>query len=335
MGSTQRPAFGVRELSPRLGAEITGIDLSGDLDESTRHDLRFVLDRRGVLVFRDVDVDFESQLYLVESLHHDQPVLRDTADVAFSHVSNVEPDGGAPYGRLMFHCDMMWSPLAHQVASLYAVEAAQPSVPTTFVSGVHGWSTLSDDLKERLSRLHAEHWSGRQGRATVDDDTLLQPEWSTLRSTITPVALRHPRTGDVVLYVCEQQTRRIVELPEPDSDHLLDELFAHLYSPARVFEHPWRTGDLVVWDNQLVQHGRPYVTAGGPARTLRKVHAPRNLVRLIGSPTYETAGAPGERDEMRLLTLGTDADGRSRLDEVSAGRGAPPANRETERTTNP
>jgi taurine dioxygenase len=44
----------------------------------------------------------------------------------------------------------------------------------------------------------------------------------------------------------------------------------------------------VVWDNQAVQHGRPYLQGDGPARTLRKIHAPGDLAARIGAlPTYE------------------------------------------------
>ena len=40
------------------------------------------------------------------------------------------------------------------------------------------------------------------------------------------------------------------------SDELLDAVFAHLYQPANVYEHNWRIGDFVVWDNLALQHGR-------------------------------------------------------------------------------
>lgn len=276
----------ISDLTPALGAEITGLDLRADLDEATRRRIKEVFDRRAVLVFRGVDVDFESQLYLVETLHGAEPVRRDIEDVNFSYVSNREPDGGAPYGRLMFHTDMMWSPLATQVASLYATEVEEPSVPTVFASTAQAWATLPDGLPDRLEGLHALHSSGQQGRV-ADDDGLLQPKWTAERTTTAPVAVAHHRTGDIMLYVCEQQTRHIVELPEDQSDALLDELFAHLYAPGNLYEHHWRTGDLVIWDNQLAQHARPYLEPGGPARTLRKVHAPRNLVRLVGKPEYD------------------------------------------------
>jgi len=89
-----------------------------------------------------------------------------------------------------------------------------------------------------------------------------------------------------MLYVCELQTREIVELPRAESDALLDALYEHLYQPAHVYEHQWRKHDLVLWDNQGAQHGRPHVRDSGPARTLRKIHAPSRIMRQFGRPTY-------------------------------------------------
>jgi taurine dioxygenase len=42
------------------------------------------------------------------------------------------------------------------------------------------------------------------------------------------------------------------------------------------------------------QHGRPYVEGGGPARTLRKIHAPSKalslyLKQMADVPSYEKA----------------------------------------------
>ena len=67
---------------------------------------------------------------------------------------------------------------------------------------------------------------------------------------------------------------------------LLDELFAHLYDPAHMYEHTWQQGDLVVWDNLATQHGRPDVQFEGPARTLRKTFSPQVRGKKVEVPRY-------------------------------------------------
>jgi alpha-ketoglutarate-dependent taurine dioxygenase len=282
----------VRNLTPTVGAEVVGFDPHAPIDAATWRVLADAFFDRGMLVFREIDLDVPMQHRIVEALFaggHETPI-DDGLAARFSYVSNRAPDGGAPYGRLLFHTDMMWSDLAWQVASLYAVEAAQRSVPTVFTSAVHAWDTLPVDLRSQVDGLHARHESGQQGRGdTAYEEELLQPQWGEQRSTITPVGMRHPHTGREMLYVCEQQTREIVELEPSASDALLDALFAHLYAGDRLYEHDWREGDLVVWDNVAVQHGRPFVVANGPARTLRKIHAPGDLRERVGAPAYAKA----------------------------------------------
>ena len=282
----------VRDLSPFLGAEIEGFDPKAGIDEADWVILTTAFYDRGFLVFRDIDLDVVAQHRIVDTLYAGgrETAVQESDAARFSYVSNTEPDGGAPYGRLLFHSDMMWSEFAWQIPSLYAVEVEQPSVPTVFTSTTYAWETLPAELRARAEGLRARHESGPQGRGdSVYEDDLLQPQWTQLRSIVTPVAMRHPHTDRTMLYVCEQQTREIVELPENESNELLEALFAHLYNPDRLWEHHWRAGDLVVWDNQAVQHGRPYVVADGPARTLRKIHAPSDLRARVGTPTYEKA----------------------------------------------
>jgi taurine dioxygenase len=187
-------------------------------------------------------------------------------------VSNREPEAGAPYGRLLFHADMMWAPNPFQVLSLYGLHVDSGAATTTFTSATHAWDTLPADLRARVEGLHARHVTGQQMRA--DDEHLLQPIRAQEESTVTPIAHRHPRTGRTILYVSQMMTREIVELPAAESEALLQELFAHLYDPAHLYEHVWHEQDLVVFDNLAMQHARGDVRPDGPTRTLRKVFAP-------------------------------------------------------------
>lgn len=284
----------IKDLHPNLASEIEGFDPTA-FDQATLDELRAAFDDRAVLVFRDIDLEGGDQSRIVELLY-DRTLTADDPnvgyrDVEFGCVSNRLPDGGAPYGRLLFHADMMWSTIPEQIPSLYAVEVEQPPVPTVFLSTTHAWDTLPDDLKARVDGLHARHESGRQGRGDEEcADELLQPHWDKLRDTVTLVANPHPRTGKIMLYVCEQQTREIVELPEDESNALLDRLYEHLYQPDQYYSHQWQARDFVIWDNQSTQHGRPFVVANGPARTLRKVHAPRAQLLQVGSIEYDRVG---------------------------------------------
>jgi taurine dioxygenase len=271
----------LRDLTPEFGAEITGLDAGAALGETdTCAQLRRLFDTRGVLVFRDLDINETTQANLVRVLigagplaGDETPSGRPSGDTFY--VSNKEEKGGAPYGRLLYHSDMMWSDHTFQVLSLFAVEVAPPVTPTVFVSGVDAWRTLPDGLRARVESLTAIQGHADQERARADHDPdVLVSTFENAQTRPTPIGLRHPRTGATVLYVSQQQTREIEGLSTSASEELLEELFAHLYRPEAQYEHDWHNGDLVAWDNIAIQHARPNVTLEGPVRTLRKVFAP-------------------------------------------------------------
>jgi alpha-ketoglutarate-dependent taurine dioxygenase len=276
----------LRELTPAFGAEVIGFDPLAPLDEETTSQLRGALDERGILLFRRVGLDAAQQTSLVRMLARDDLSL--ALDVRLEHfVSNREENGGAPYGRLPFHSDMMWADEPFRVLSLYAVQAERPVVPTVFASATQAWSTLPDELRARVEGLHALHMTGQQMRD--DDGRLLQLDRENNQMTTTSVGHRHPVTGDTMLYVCQMTTREIVELSPDESASLLDELFAHLYRASALWQQDWEEGDLLVWDNLAIQHARGNVEIDGPARTLRKVMSYSPFIAGAERPRYDVA----------------------------------------------
>ncbi len=270
--------FVIDEMRPEFGAEVRGLDLHGALDENDRRRLRDAFDNRGALLFRNVDITAEDQMALAGVLvGGDVPSDRTGVD-KFAHlyptnVSNRDEGGNAPHGSLLFHSDMMWGENPMELLSLYGIEVEPPSVPTIFCSATAAWTRLPDDLRARLEGLQAVHVTGQQQRGGKTEE-LLNPIRTEMRSTMKPVGFQHPRTGQTILYVSQMMTSEIADLPSEESEELLETLFSYLYDPDHSWQHEWRKGDLVLWDNLAVQHARPNVTLEGPARTLRKVIAP-------------------------------------------------------------
>ena len=69
-----------------------------------------------------------------------------------------------------------------------------------------------------------------------------------------PVFRRHPETGRSALFVSELMTEEIVGLDKEESDNILAQLFEHQKRSEFVYEHPWKVGDLIMWDNRCTQH---------------------------------------------------------------------------------
>jgi len=143
-----------------------------------------------------------------------------------------------------------------------------------FSSTTVAWDRLPADLRDRVDGLEVIHIAGQERRDDDEDDDLLVAVPAERRSVTTPVGHRHPRTGKTMLYISEQHTHDVVGWSREESAALLAELFTYLYDPTTMASHDWRTGDLALWDNLTLQHGRANVDLEGPARTLRKCVRP-------------------------------------------------------------
>jgi alpha-ketoglutarate-dependent taurine dioxygenase len=277
----------IRPLNGTFGAEVVGLEPTVPLDAATCAQLRAAFDERGLLVFRDLDLTFDAQVYLTKML-----IGRENDGAAPPgdswYISNERDDAAAPYGRLQFHADAMWAVQSFESLSLYGIAVAQPAVPTTFVSGAEAFRRLPEELRARIEGLHAAHTTGEVRRGDLTDVLLTSVESPI--TTEKPLVLPHPRTGVPLLYASEQMTKGIVELEPDESEALLAELFEVLYDPAFRIEHHWRERDFVVWDNIALQHGRPKVAVDGPPRTLRKVAHPLPSMSTEEMPVY--GGAP-------------------------------------------
>jgi taurine dioxygenase len=282
------------KLSSAFGAEVTGLDPTRPPDDETRRTLREAFDTSSLLVFRDLDLDRRTQTYLTELVRGEQDLSDDKIDKdaerqSTFYISNRIEDAAAPFGRLMWHSDGMWSDHPFEVISLYGEQVEPPVPPTRFASTTRGWDTLPAALRERVERASAVQVPGPESfahRRGDDEGDLVQPIRDKDYSVTTPVEHHHPRTGRSILWVCQQMTSHIVGVPREESEELLDALFDHLYAPDNVLEHEWSEGDLVIWDNLSCQHARPDVKSDASVRTLRKVGWPLPPIpkeQLVGS----------------------------------------------------
>jgi taurine dioxygenase len=282
----------IRDLRPEFGSEVIGLDPSVPLDAETRRELKALFDERGLLVFRDFNgADLRFQTYISELLGEDGLVDPDDLPIFEMLVSNREERGGAPFGRLLFHCDMMWIEKGCTALSLFGQNVEQPAIPTLFASAANGWNTLPDDLRARVEgrfAVHCQDATAQRG-GSIPEDVLVSTFAVEERLTL-PIGYTHPRTGQTLLYVCPQMTHHIEGLDHDESEAMLETLFDHFYAEEQILEHHWREGDLVIWDNITLQHARPNVSMQGPARTLRKVMVPCPLNFATGIATYSKVG---------------------------------------------
>ena len=259
-------ALDFEPLGDALGVEVRGLDLSGAIDPGDRERLLRAYDDHHLLFLRCPDLPGDAQLRFAEIFG---PLFDERPGKFLQYVSNVRDDRIIDEGALLFHSDLAFTPKPTLGLSLFAVEVPSTGAETSFANAVRAWSRLPGALRERLEGLHARHLfdlTSQRGDRPYRDGELPAREPRSQH----PVCLRDPRSGLEILYVSRMQTDRILELSEPESDVLLEELFAELYALDNVYEHRWEQGDLLVWNNLTLQHARPEMPEV-EARTLRRV----------------------------------------------------------------
>jgi taurine dioxygenase len=236
------------------------VDLARPLSEADKAELRRLYEIDGLLLIRGQTLSLEAQLDYARIFG---PVLTGEQDTFY--VSNVREDGLFADLELMFHQDIAYVPAPFLAGCLHAVEVTEGVSPTRYASGFRAYEQMPENLRRRLEGRNAIFARPRH----EDRPMRLTDSWSGDNCAIHALVQRQPGTGRPYLFVNMQQTGLVIGLSQAESDALLEEVYGYLYAPENVYEHVWRTGDVVLWDNRAYNHARGPVTSG--VRTLHRV----------------------------------------------------------------
>ncbi|MDD9904569.1 MAG: TauD/TfdA family dioxygenase [Rhodospirillaceae bacterium] len=264
-------ALRVEPLDSALGAEISGIDLSKSLDAVTIAALQDAYRTYRLLLIRDPNVTPESQAAFAR-VFGDIQIRQDydvglSKDVDTQYVSNERDDGILGLGELEFHCDQLFQDDPLKALILYAIEIPESGSVTSFCDTVKVYNSLPDDLKRRLADKSCMHLYDFKGAYADFQD----PETATPGSPRAnhPMIYTDPETGDRAIWVNRLTTIRVNELPPAESKSLIAEVRGYLNNDACIYRHHWQAGDLLIWNNRLLQHAREPFDEAAP-RTLRR-----------------------------------------------------------------
>ena len=251
-------------LTPKIGAEIRGVDLRDDLDNETVAAIRNAWLEHAVVLFRDQDLGKDDQVRFTTQFGNVGILARPKQYRTSGHddmpdgmmlISNVrengEPIGALPDGEMMFHHDMLHADIPHTATLLYAVEIPSVGGNTLFASGNSAYDTLPEDVRAPLEGQKAFHHYNYG--SVQKGDGKGTPAFS---KSVHPVFRTHSETGRKAIYVNRLMTEGIVDMPTEQSSALLERLFDHSERAEFVYEHVWRTGDLLMWDNRCSMHAR-------------------------------------------------------------------------------
>ena len=161
-------SFDIKSCAEHLGAEIVGIDLSQDIDDSVFNDIDQAFAEYGVVFFRNQNitpehqVDFSKRFGALECFPLTQYSVEGFPEVL--QVTNIQKDGvniGLADAGVTWHSDMSWTAVPPRGSALYAVELPVKDGKilggTLFTSATAAYDALPDDMKARIAGLTAIH----------------------------------------------------------------------------------------------------------------------------------------------------------------------------------
>ncbi len=248
--------FELTAVSPTIGAEISGLRLSGDLSDEVIAELRRALLEWKVLFFREQEIDraehrafagLWGELEQHPFFKYTQPGQTD-ADVAT--LAKDDLNFGVENN---WHNDVTWHTTPSFLAILRAVEVPTVGGDTLWSDMAVAYDVLPDDIKTRIDPLVAEHdWVNSFGQG-MDEELFakLRAEFPPVQH---PVVRVIPETGRRVLFVNMLFTQRILGVSQAESDELLTLLYRHCMRPEFQTRLRWKADTVAMWDNRACQH---------------------------------------------------------------------------------
>lgn len=252
----------VQPISGALGAEITGVDLSRDLDDGVIGEIRRALVENCVIFFRDQHLTPDQHLAFgrrfgdlqihdfVEGMESNEEIL----EVRKEEHETRNFGGG-------WHTDVSYLEKPALGSVLYAREVPAYGGDTMFANQYLAYETLSDGLKSVLGGMRAMH-SARKSYGLYSPRAIANVQSSMkIRATEAahgevdhPVVRTHVESGRKALYVHDIFTTRFQDMTEEESAPLLHYLYEHAVRPEFTCRFRWEKGSIAFWDNRCVQH---------------------------------------------------------------------------------
>ena len=235
-----------RALTP-FGAELD-IDLSAPLSPADESRFVALFREHSLLIARGQKLSMERQRELCGLLG---PILIREGENGY--LSN-EGDHAVIRSGLAFHADAAYTDAPFDAIALHAVDVVDGASSTHFASAQNAWSHLPDELREAIDRREAEMITPGFGILTARVCDIRDPEF--MLKSVRPTVVENPNSGRPYLNMSEMHTAQLRGMAWDESRELINRIFDYIYHPENRFEHIWRRGDLVIWDNQALQHAR-------------------------------------------------------------------------------
>lgn len=253
----------IRPLSDALGAEVTGLDLTRQVDGAQREKIQDAFLKHHLLCLRSDPLepaDFarvagyfgKPQLQLLRKRRHGE-----TPEVSVLDSTYKRPEDKPDDMRLVrlsgWHTDDSYFATPAKATMLQSIEIPDSGGETRFCNMRKAYLDLPEETRRRIDGLRAVH-SYDTKRAPARAIKLTKEEASETPDVDHPLVRTHEDTGEKTIYFNSNRTDQVVGMERAESDALLDMIYDHVTQPKYQYHHKWRVGDILLWDNRCLMH---------------------------------------------------------------------------------
>jgi alpha-ketoglutarate-dependent taurine dioxygenase len=248
----------VTELAPAIGVEVAGLAGSELVDRGVATDCLAALDERGVVVYREANVD-DDELVAFSRLLGEVVILPMGTDEGHPEISKITRDPSqselAAYreGTFFWHIDGTSDEVPTKATLLTAREVSDEGGDTEFANTYAAYEALPDDEKAELDDVRVIHsFAASQLLAHPDPSPKQRAAWDRVPVREHPLVWTR-RNGRKSLLI-GATAGEVAGRPPEEGRAFLDRLLDWATQPQFVLRHRWRRGDLVIWDNTGMLH---------------------------------------------------------------------------------
>ena len=248
----------IKKIAGALGAEISGVDLTGDLSVPLVADIRQVFLDHQVIFLRHQVLTPQQFLNFANAMGEpvEYPFVKGLE--GFPHIIEVKKlaHEKVNFGGI-WHSDTTYLDMPPMGSMLLSREVPPFGGDTLFASQYAAYEALSGTMQGLLNGLigisssaKADVSKTREDRIKTDGKDAAPQEYRAEH----PVVRTHPETGRKALYVNVAHTSGIKGLSDEESAPLLRFLFDHQIKPEFTCRFAWDSNAIAFWDNRCVQH---------------------------------------------------------------------------------
>ena len=249
-------SFNIKPFAPNLGAVITNVNLSNDINDAELKGIRDAFHKFQVLFFQNQsEISPENHIKLGRCfgnlhIHPAAPKMKNYPQI---FEINTDKNSKIANGAEDFHSDVSCDiePPLGTMLQLHVLPECGGD--TMFANMYMAFEALSNPMQKFLSDLKASHESEHfyRGRYKAESNGESKTEYP---SAIHPVIRTHPETGKKAIFVNKFFTTRILGLEPQESKFILDFLFSHIEKTEFQIRYRWNKNDMAFWDNRCTLH---------------------------------------------------------------------------------